>query len=258
MPLRLTGLGSNQDADDYRDQAVDRERERDAILGYCSWHNGWFNRETGERVHCIDNAVTHGICPRCMAAELEKSQKISGVNPHVEVAGKGLTSFPSLASVGTLLAVLFLGIASASVSVASETGNQRVLNLSDRTDASLTNNRQRGVESADLGRAAGYLAALGQLESGNNDFAKGRANEISRYQCLPRVWREATALPYSAATNPETAKTVVRCIIWNRTGFDLPELTPRQVAVAWHCPNAKHLNREQRDYVTRFENLLKK
>lgn len=27
MPLRQTGTGSNQDADSYRDQAVDRERE---------------------------------------------------------------------------------------------------------------------------------------------------------------------------------------------------------------------------------------
>jgi len=32
MSLRLTGLGSNQDADDYRDQAVDRDREKETAM----------------------------------------------------------------------------------------------------------------------------------------------------------------------------------------------------------------------------------
>ena len=27
------------------------------------------------------------------------------------------------------------------------------------------------------------------IESGNNDWARGRAGEVSRYQLLPRVWR---------------------------------------------------------------------
>ena len=100
-----------------------------------------------------------------------------------------------------------------------------------------------------------YLWALGQLESGNNDRAQGKAGEVSRFQCLASVWRAATAQPLAAATNAVLAERVLRTVIWNRTGKSLSELTPADFARAWHCPNAKHLNREQRDYVKRFENL---
>ena len=103
-----------------------------------------------------------------------------------------------------------------------------------------------------------FLSALSELESGNNDFAKGRAHEVGRYQCLPSVWRNATALPLTAATNQTTAATETLSIIRSRTGKDASELTPSQFAIAWHCPNARRLNREQRDYVTRFENLFAK
>lgn len=38
------------------------------------------------------------------------------------------------------------------------------------------------------------LDALGMIESGNNDFAVGRAGEVSRYQIKPRVWHHYTEL----------------------------------------------------------------
>ena len=100
-----------------------------------------------------------------------------------------------------------------------------------------------------------YLESLGQIESADNDRAKGSHGEISRYQCLKSVWREATSAPYGKAVDKKFAEQVVLCIVWNRTGEDINKLTPSQFAREWHCPNAKRLNREQRDYVNRFKNL---
>ena len=114
------------------------------------------------------------------------------------------------------------------------------------------------VVSLAQSKADAYLFALGQIESAGNDHAKGRAGEISRYQALKRVWREATEAPYSSATNPAVAERVVLCIIWNRLGKDINDIKPGEFAKAWHCPNAKRLNKEQRDYIKRFKNLCKK
>ena len=102
------------------------------------------------------------------------------------------------------------------------------------------------------------LWALAQIESGGNDYAHGRHGEVSRYQCMKRVWRNATAQPYSAATNAQIAATVTLAVIRARTGQDPATLTPAAFALAWHCPNSKHLNAEQRDYVDRFTNLVRK
>ena len=105
-------------------------------------------------------------------------------------------------------------------------------------------------------KATLYLSALSMIESGDNDKARGRMGEISRYQCMKHVWKEATFYPYTAATNAALAATVVICTVWNRTGKSVEELTPQEFAVAWHCPSTKRLNREQRDYVDRFSNLV--
>jgi len=102
------------------------------------------------------------------------------------------------------------------------------------------------------------LSALAQLESGGNSQAKGRAGEVGEMQCLPSVWRAATSLPLSAATNPITARAVAIAIIESRTGKRLDQLTPRQVAIAWHSPaklNCNKLTREQSQYVQRYQNL---
>ena len=100
-----------------------------------------------------------------------------------------------------------------------------------------------------------YLPALSQLESGDNDRARGRHGEIGRYQCLKSVWHTATIQPYASATNAAIASAVTLGVIRARTGRDPSELTPAAFAIAWHCPSANHLNREQTDYVKRFNNL---
>ena len=158
----------------------------------------------------------------------------------------------------SILAVLFFLTASASADI-----KRLLMAKPTKADAStfatVTDPKREPGASAVSGLTVRrFLSALSELESGNNDLAKGRAHEISRFQCLPSVWRNATALPFTAATNAETAATVTLAIIRNRTGKDASELTPRQFATAWHCPNAKHPNAEQRDYIRRFENLVSK
>ena len=111
------------------------------------------------------------------------------------------------------------------------------------------------VRSAAYPNSAKYLWALGELESGNDDKAHGRRGERGRFQPMEYVWNNATAQPFSAATNPAIAATVTLAIIRARTGRDPAELTPERFGKAWHCPNAMHLNREQRDYIQRFKNL---
>ena len=102
-----------------------------------------------------------------------------------------------------------------------------------------------------------YLFALGQIESAGNDFAKGRRGEVGRYQCLKKVWHEATSAPTSMATNEPLSARVVLCVIWNRTGKDLNDISPKEFAKAWHCPNARRLNAEQKDYIKRLSNVVK-
>src|SRR5258708_1137116 len=53
--------------------------------------------------------------------------------------------------------------------------------------------------------AADNWSALSRLESGNQDLARGKSGEISRYQILKSVWRGGTKLPYSSATNCDVA-----------------------------------------------------
>jgi len=36
------------------------------------------------------------------------------------------------------------------------------------------------------------LEAISMIETGDNDSVRGRAGEVSRYQLMPRVWREYT------------------------------------------------------------------
>jgi hypothetical protein len=102
---------------------------------------------------------------------------------------------------------------------------------------------------------AAELWALGELESGNCDGCRGQHHEVSRYQCLPSVWR-TTTLPIQWSTNTAAAAIVVLDVIFQRTKCDPAQLTPELFARAWHCPGARHLNREQRDYAARFCNLV--
>lgn len=107
--------------------------------------------------------------------------------------------------------------------------------------------------------------ALGQLETGNNDQAHGRAGEVSRFQILASEWRRTTALPLSAAANPVTAWNVVRGIMdervdrfesrWHRAP------TVREWYVLYSRPavflgdGGRHLSRAEQERAERFENL---
>ena len=52
------------------------------------------------------------------------------------------------------------------------------------------------------------LAALGMLETGNNDAQIGSHHEVSRYQCLPKIWH-TYAHKGESRLNPVDAASVV-------------------------------------------------
>ena len=61
------------------------------------------------------------------------------------------------------------------------------------------------------------LSCLGEFESGNNDYARGKAGEVSRYQIDPRVWRGATR-HHDDPTRPGVARRVAGRIVRFRLG----------------------------------------
>lgn len=110
------------------------------------------------------------------------------------------------------------------------------------------------------------LAAIAMVESNNDDWATGRANEISRYQIKPHIWKQYAQVLPSVYTNPNVAKMVA----WNVIS-DLEKRLPRAqcdnpriYATAWNwgITNLKvngydtyNLPRPVRDYVDRVMNL---
>jgi hypothetical protein len=61
-----------------------------------------------------------------------------------------------------------------------------------------------------LNAHAGFskLEAISMIETGDNDRAVGKAGEISRYQLMPRTWRQYTS--EKAYTNPAFATQIAR------------------------------------------------
>lgn len=47
------------------------------IYGYCSWHGGWFDRQTGNPVVRDEEPVSHGICRDCSKRVLDEAREIS-------------------------------------------------------------------------------------------------------------------------------------------------------------------------------------
>ena len=99
--------------------------------------------------------------------------------------------------------------------------------------------------------------ALSQIETSDNDFATGRAGEISRYAITPSVWRQyAGTLPLSVATNPFTALQVGEAVMKDRVRHPV---TDWDWCLLWHCPSLiHHPTVSDRDYAKRFVNLLNK
>jgi len=61
-----------------------------------------------------------------------------------------------------------------------------------------------------LNAQAGFskLEAISMIESGGNDWAVGKAGEVSRYQLLPKTWRHYTT--FQAYSNPLLARQIAR------------------------------------------------
>jgi hypothetical protein len=84
------------------------------------------------------------------------------------------------------------------------------------------------------------LGCLGELETGNDDAAVGRHGEVSRYQVMPRVWRE-----YGGKLDPRDPRVSVKvagCVLAERIAVYQAvagrEPTDREVYGMWNAPGA--------------------
>jgi len=77
------------------------------------------------------------------------------------------------------------------------------------------------------------LSAIAVVESNNNDYAIGRAHEISRYQILPRVWRHYTPST-SYASHAIATRVALRHITHILGRLPARAQNVRGVAVAWN------------------------
>ena len=109
-----------------------------------------------------------------------------------------------------------------------------------------------------------HLAALSQIESGDNDKAIGKNGEVTRYQVAPKVWRAELAARTSPITDPANPKLalIVAFGIWDRRAetFRLEHRrkpTLQELYLLWHRP-ARVLNPKprERERAQRFENLM--
>lgn len=91
------------------------------------------------------------------------------------------------------------------------------------------------------------VSALSSVESGDNDHARGRAGEVSRYQILPSVWRQY-ARPGESPRDAQAATRVLLRIMRDRVGR-FHRLTGRWPSdwewyVLWNAP-AQVLDRQR-------------
>lgn len=117
-----------------------------------------------------------------------------------------------------------------------------------------------------------HLAALSQIESGDNDAAVGQAGEISRFQMLPKValkeiqenvdlrgktyhagWPLDGRLTERIARGIWEKRVSVFCLVYRR------QPTPAELYLCWHRPG-RVLNptKRERELAGRFANLFQK
>ena len=103
------------------------------------------------------------------------------------------------------------------------------------------------------------LAAIAEVETGNNHSRLGRNGERTRLQILPQTWRRFSRMPHASATRAETDRvarkylSVIRRRVRER-GF--PE-TPFFIAAAWNAgPEWKRLTSGTVWYAERVTNLV--
>lgn len=81
--------------------------------------------------------------------------------------------------------------------------------------------------------------ALGQVESGNNDYAWGAHAEISRYQIRPNLWRSITHS--NRYMDNKTAWSVAKTILIIRKGEFIHKMdrlpNPAELYALWNAPN---------------------
>jgi hypothetical protein len=105
------------------------------------------------------------------------------------------------------------------------------------------------------------FAALSMIESGDNDFARGKAGEVSRYQIRRDVWARSTAAPISQATDPQVAGSVARSIAWVRCHeFEISHGRPAtalEFYILWNAPEKMtHPSRVILARARRFSSLV--
>lgn len=102
------------------------------------------------------------------------------------------------------------------------------------------------------------LAAIAEVETGNNPARLGSRGERTRLQILPATWRQFSQLPHSAANRAETDRVARAYLSHIRTRLKargLPE-TPFFIAAGWNAgPGWKRLSRGTISYAERVANL---
>ena len=84
------------------------------------------------------------------------------------------------------------------------------------------------------------FAALSRCESNDRDAAVGASGERGRYQTMEFVWKGATNIPFSMATNAATALAVAQAIQAGRTARFVAlwkrQPTDAEWLLLWHRP----------------------
>jgi hypothetical protein len=105
------------------------------------------------------------------------------------------------------------------------------------------------------------FTALSQIESGDNDFAVGRAGEISRYQIRRELWQKVTSVPLSQATNSAVAINVAKSIAMARMEnfrqqYNRPP-TDLEFYILWNAPGEiSHPSHVVRSRASLYANLV--
>jgi hypothetical protein len=105
------------------------------------------------------------------------------------------------------------------------------------------------------------FTALSQIESGDNDFAVGRAGEISRYQIRRELWQKVTNAPLSEATNSAVAISVAKSIALARMEnfrqqYNRPP-TDSEFYILWNAPGEiDHPSHVVRSRASLYANLV--
>lgn len=100
--------------------------------------------------------------------------------------------------------------------------------------------------------------ALASVESGNNDYAVGRANELSRYQLSLGVINE-WHFDASSMTNQPYALSCAKQVLAYRLAHYTAPAGIYYEALLWRCPaRVNKPTRADKDYANRVKNLAER